>query len=166
MGGSSVPTRKPTQPSRGFFGIGIYQPLHEVNVGTLWRSALVFGASMVFTVGRKYKRQAADTFHTSKHIPYQHYASMEDLISHLPHSSPLVGVELDDRAIKLGRYSHPERAIYILGREDLGLPLAVRDQCHSLVQVESIRDLCLNVSVAGSLVMWHRHNQRLRSFQG
>lgn len=42
------------------FGIGVYHPKHEINIGTLIRSAYIFGANYVFTVGRRYKRQSSE----------------------------------------------------------------------------------------------------------
>lgn len=40
----------------GFFGIGILNNVDELNIGTLWRSAYILGASFIFTVDRKYKK--------------------------------------------------------------------------------------------------------------
>ena len=37
--------------SRGFYAIGVYKPKKEVNIGTLWRTANILGASLIFTAG-------------------------------------------------------------------------------------------------------------------
>jgi len=138
---------------RGYYGIGVYHPKHEVNVGTLWRSAQGLGATFVFTVGRRYgKRQASDTHKTRDHVPLFHFADMDDLIAHLPHGCPLVGVE--HGGLDLARFSHPCRAAYLLGAEDHGLPRAALDRCHARVQIES--EFSFNVAVAGSLVAYDR----------
>ncbi len=117
---------------------------------------------MVFTIGRTYKRQASDVFDSTKHIPYQHFPEIDDLVDHLPKGCPLIGIEIDDRSVPLAKYSHPDRAAYLLGSEGIGLTDKIRNRCHSLIQIESERDLCLNVSVAGSLAIWHRYQQRSR----
>lgn len=145
--------------SRGFFAIGVYHPKHEVNVGTLWRTATLFDAAFVFTVGRRYNRQASDTPHTPMHTPLLHFLTVEDLKAHLPYSAPLVGVELDPRAVPLGSFWHPDRAVYLFGAEDHGLPLTVLDQCHAVVQIECPNQQSMNVSVAGSLLVYDRHMQ-------
>ena len=44
-----------------FFGIGVYQPKTEHNIGTLWRSAMILGASFIFIIDGKYKPQTSDT---------------------------------------------------------------------------------------------------------
>lgn len=142
--------------SRGYFGIGVYHPKTEVNIGTLWRSAYLFGAAFVFTVGRRYEKRASDTPKTPRHIPLLHYTDIEDLHAHLPHGAPLVGVELDAGARALPGYVHPERAVYLLGAEDHGLPERVLDKCHSLVTIPTVRPQSLNVAVAGSIVLYDR----------
>lgn len=126
--------------ARGYFGVGVYHPKREVNVGTLWRTAHVMGAAFVFTVGRRYKhRQAGDTTKADLSIPLHHYDGLDDLLAHLPNGAPLVGVELDPRAVPLSRFTHPERAVYLLGAEDHGLPVDVLDACHHIVQCESLQ---------------------------
>jgi tRNA G18 (ribose-2'-O)-methylase SpoU len=140
---------------RGFWGIGIYQPKNETNVGTLFRSAMSYGAAFVFTVGRRYRTQATDTTKTPKHIPLYAYDTIDDLVRGLPWSCPLIGVELAEGATPLPRYVHPERACYLLGAEDYGIPTAVQKRCHQTLIIPS-GDFCLNVSVAGSILMYDR----------
>lgn len=152
---------------RGFFAIGVYQPKTEANVGTLLRSAFLYDAAFVFTVGRRYTPQASDTPRTPRHIPLFHFATIDDLHAHLPNSAPLVGVELDPRATPLHEYEHHERAVYLLGAEDHGLPLDVTERCHELIVIDSIQPQSMNVSVAGSLVIYDRHvKQTIRTKVG
>ena len=140
--------------SRGYYGIGIERGKTASNVGTLWRSAYSFGAAFIFTVGRRYPQQASDTAKAWRHVPMVEYSDIEDLLAHLPFSCPLVGVEIDDRAVPLERFSHPERAIYLLGAEDHGLTDRARQRCHRLIQLRG--RYCLNVAVAGSIVLHDR----------
>ncbi len=130
-------------------------------MGTLLRSAHLYEAAFVFTVGRRYQRQATDTAKTALHTPLLHFDSVADLRAHLPHGAPLVGVELDPRAARLGRFAHPERAVYLLGAEDHGLTSDERDQCHHLVQIETPRPESMNVATAGTVLLHHRYVQRL-----
>lgn len=147
-------------PASGYFGIGIYQGKTEANIGTLWRSAHLYGASFIYTVGRRYRRQASDTANTPRHTPLFEYDTIDDLHTHLPHGCPLVAVELDPRARPLGRFTHPEQACYLLGAEDNGLPLHVLDRAHHIVQVETLLPQSHNVAVAGALVLHGRHMAR------
>ena len=126
------------------------------------RTAHLYDAAFVFTVGRRYKAQASDTPKTPRHTPLFHFDTIDDLVAHLPHACPLVAVELDPRSVPLTEYEHPERAAYLLGAEDHGLPLDVLDKCHGVVQIETVRPQSMNVAVAGSLVLRHRHTARKR----
>jgi tRNA G18 (ribose-2'-O)-methylase SpoU len=151
------PRRTPGRPLRGYYGVAVYRPKIGANVAMLWRSASVYGAAFLATVGHRYQRHCADTPNSPLHTPLHHYADLEDLIAHLPHSCPLIGVELDGRAAPLDTYTHPDRALYLLGAEDDGLPPAVLDRCHQIVQIPTPVAHSLNVAVAGGLVMAHRY---------
>jgi tRNA G18 (ribose-2'-O)-methylase SpoU len=139
---------------RGFFEIGIYHGKTVANVGTLWRSAYQLGASGIFTVGQRYSRQASDTVKAYKHVPLRTYLNFDALISGLPYSCPIVAVEMGGRS--LPSFFHPERAVYLLGAEDSGIPASVLARCHHVVSLPSINTNSYNVAVAGSIVMFDR----------
>jgi tRNA G18 (ribose-2'-O)-methylase SpoU len=139
---------------RGYFAIGIFHPKKSVNIGSLWRSASVFGASYIFTIGARYSKQPSDTMKTARHIPLHHYSDFEDFYQHMPHDARVVAVEIADGARDLSTFQHPERAVYLLGAEDHGLPPSVLERSHHVVRLRG--DFCLNVSVAGSICMYHR----------
>lgn len=140
--------------SRGFFEIGIYRPKTEQNVGTLWRSAYQLGAAGIFTIGRRYRRQASDTVQANRHIPLRHYETIEEFHEARPYNTPLICVEFGGKP--LSTFRHPEQATYLLGAEDFGLPKNVLEICQHLISIETVRTESFNVSVAGSIVMYHR----------
>ncbi|MDX1652200.1 MAG: RNA methyltransferase [Brumimicrobium sp.] len=140
-----------------YCGIGILQHKRDYNIGTLWRSAYILGASYIFTVGKNYKKQTSDVLKTWARMPLFHYDSFEDLKKNIPYDCRLVGIELDERAVPLKEFDHPRRAIYLLGAEDNGLPPQVLEECHYLVQLPGTNSL--NVAVAGSLVLNDRLNK-------
>ena len=138
----------------GFFGVGILNSANDFNVGTLWRSAYVLGASFLFTVTRKYEPQSSDVTHAWTKVPLYHYASVGDLKDHLPHSTPLIGVELAEGAVPLTGFEHPLRAVYLLGNEKRGLDAHHLEACARVVSLPGT--FSLNVAVAGSIVMYDR----------
>lgn len=140
--------------SRGYFEIGIYRGKTPANVGTLWRSAYQLGAAGIYTVGKRYPQQASDTVKAFKHIPMREFADMDAFIEGAPYDCPIVGIEMGGRP--LSRFAHPERAIYLLGAEDHGIPPAALARCTHVVSLESVRTESFNVAVAGSLVMFDR----------
>lgn len=148
-----VQLRVSTHP-RGYYGIGICNGKTEVNIGTLWRSAAIFGASFIFTIGKRYKKQSSDTMKAWRHIPLYNYETFDEFYKAMPYDCRLIGVELDERAHAINNFIHPERCVYLLGAEDLGLSREALRHCHTIIQLQG--DYCLNVAVAGSIVMYDR----------
>jgi tRNA (guanosine-2'-O-)-methyltransferase len=145
---------------RGYFGIGIINGKAEVNLGTLWRSSNIMGAQFIFTIGKRYpKKQASDTMKTDKHIPLFEYDTWEDFKNNIPRGCEVVAVELDAKSKPVERMNHPERAIYLLGAEDYGINEDVLNDCDRIIQLPG--EHCLNVSVAGSIIMYDRHVKSL-----
>lgn len=143
---------------RGFYGIGAYGPRTSENLGMLWRSAHQFDAAFMFTVATRcgFEGQASNTTRAERHIPLYVYPTFEEFANVLPHGARLVGVEQCERSVPLESFEHPEQAVYILGSEDTGLPARVWDYCTGgIVAIDTRR--CLNVAVAGSILMYDRH---------
>ncbi len=140
-----------------FFGIGVYQPKTSHNIGTLWRSAYILGASFIFIVDGKYNHQNSDTSKTWSKIPFFKYDNFDHFYESMPYSTQLVGVELSDEAQPIGKFEHPARASYLLGSEDNGLPEKILNRCHRLVRLPGKGSL--NVAVTGSIVMYDRVNK-------
>lgn len=140
--------------TRGYCGIGIIHGKTGVNTGTLWRSADLFEADFLFTVGARYQKQASDTFKSWRHIPLWNFPTLDAMRAALPFQCLLVGVELDPRAVPLATYQHPERAVYLLGAEDHGLTREALAACHQIVQLPG--RMSMNVAVAGSIVLYDR----------
>jgi tRNA G18 (ribose-2'-O)-methylase SpoU len=152
-------TRAQAVKSRGYFGIGIERSKNPANVGTLWRSAYSLGASFIFTIGKRYPKQASDTPETWRHIPLLEFADVADFAEHRPYDCQTVGVEICSRAEPLELFSHPARAIYLLGPEDGSISTAALDLCQKVVQFDST--YCLNVASAGTVVMYDRQTKAL-----
>lgn len=139
---------------RGFFEIGVYHSKTEQNIGTLWRSAYQLGASGIFTIGRRYRGQSSDTCQAHRHIPLRHYQDFEEFNRFRPAGAILVGVEMG--GIPIQEFTHPQRAIYLLGAEDHGLPPKIIERCNVLVSLSAVTRESYNVAVAGSIVLYHR----------
>ena len=144
---------------RGYFGIGVYNIKTGMNLGTLWRSAFNFGASFIFTIGKRYKKQPTDTVKTPRHIPLYEYSTYEEFNKSTPKDCILVMVEQTEGAKNLRDFNHPERAIYLLGAEDYGLPKEIM-RGHPKVFIDT--PMCLNVAVAGSIIMYDRSIKRIK----
>ena len=141
-----------TDKHRGYFGIGIENSKTKENLGTLWRSAYNLGADFIFVIGKRYKKQCSDTVKAYRHIPLYQFDSMEHFLKSRPYDCQLIGIEITEEAKDIRNFSHPERAIYVLGPEDGNL--SCLKECQSVIKIPSYR--CLNVAVAGSIIMYDR----------
>jgi tRNA G18 (ribose-2'-O)-methylase SpoU len=143
---------------RGYFGIGIENGKTVANIGTLWRSAHNLGAAFIFTVGQRYKYQASDNTKAWRSIPLFQYSGFDEFYDNLPHDCQLIGVEYPHpKARPLPDFVHPERAVYLLGAEDHGLSRKALEKCHQFIMIPGSQlDQSLNVSVAGSIIMYDR----------
>lgn len=83
------------------------------------------------------------------------FKAFEDFLSALPKGASLIGIELDPRSISVTTYKHPERAVYLLGAEDNGLPQDILGRCDDIIQIPA--SISLNVAVAGSIVLYDRN---------
>jgi tRNA G18 (ribose-2'-O)-methylase SpoU len=143
--------------TQGFFEIGIANPAHDENIGTLWRSAYQLGTSGIFTIGKAQAKPASDTSHSWQKIPYRRFQDFDQLKQALPFSTQLVAIEMN--GTPLAQFVHPLRCVYLLGSEHNGLSPTILSQCHAVVSLESVRSASYNVAVAGSILMYHRYLQ-------
>jgi tRNA G18 (ribose-2'-O)-methylase SpoU len=140
---------------RGYFGIGIHGVNKPFNVGNLFRTAHAFGASFVYTVDAQYtkrKGNKADTSKSLEHTPFYAFPTLDDMM--LPKGCQLVGVELTEDAVELPSFRHPTQAAYILGPERSNLPQSTIERCDHIIKIPM--KFCVNVGVAGALVMYDR----------
>jgi tRNA G18 (ribose-2'-O)-methylase SpoU len=140
---------------RGYFGIGVQEISKEGNVGNLVRSAHSFGASFFFAIAPAVDIEAmrvSDTAGSFEHMPYYQYPNVAQMS--LPRDCTLVGVELTDESIPLPSFRHPVRAAYVLGPEMGSLSPEMIERCDHVVKIPM--KFCVNVGVAGALVMYDR----------
>ncbi|MGB8275667.1 MAG: RNA methyltransferase [Alphaproteobacteria bacterium] len=140
---------------RGYFGIGVEGVTKSMNAGGLFRTAHAFGASFVFTIGARYARGEgglADTSDTPGQIPLYEFADAASL--RLPRDCRLVGVEFLEDGVELPTFRHPRAAAYVLGRERGSLSPELMALCDHVVKIPT--RLCLNIGIAGAIVMYDR----------
>ena len=71
--------------SRGYFGVGILHGKNVLNFGTLFRTAQILQADFLFTIGKRFERQASDTMKSWRHIPVFEYKNFDEFKEHLPY---------------------------------------------------------------------------------
>ncbi|MBU0801106.1 MAG: TrmH family RNA methyltransferase [Alphaproteobacteria bacterium] len=141
--------------SRGYFGIGVQESSKEGNLGNLVRSAHSFGASFFFAIAPSVNVRAVratDTSGAFDHVPFYQFDTVAGLM--LPRGCALVGVELTPDSIELPSFRHPPAAAYVLGPEMGSLSPDLQAKCDHIIKIPM--KFCVNVGVAGALVMYDR----------
>lgn len=140
---------------RGYFGIGVEGLSKPMNLGNLLRTTHAFGGSFFFTVAPDMavrKVQRADTSHAAESLPTYIFDSVGKIL--LPRGCKLIGVELTEDAVDLPSFHHPKAAAYVLGPERGSLSPALQARCDQVVKIPM--KFCVNVGIAGALVMYDR----------
>lgn len=146
--------------TRGFIGIGIYQPKKLVNVegtGGLLRNAHAFGADFTFVIGKRYKQTKENISKAQKHVPLWEFDTFEDFMRAKPANTALIGIEFPGKT-KISNFCPPERSIYLLGSEDGGLPPEMIEACKTTVEIPT--KFSLNVANSSSIVLYNHFSQR------
>jgi tRNA(Leu) C34 or U34 (ribose-2'-O)-methylase TrmL len=138
----------------GYAMVALYSPKDAVNIGGAMRAAMCFGAAAVQIFGPprphpkrdRPTRGPTDTQKAWKHLPLM---VQEQLLR--PAGSTLVAVEIDDGAVALPAFEHPESAVYAFGPEDGCLPDIGAD-----VTVAMPSAFCLNLAAAVNVLLYDR----------
>ena len=152
---STAPAPALSSPSEGYCTIGVVGLKRDYNLGTLWRGAYQLGAASLFVVGDRYEPQSSDTVSAWRHVPLVQHADWNAFAAAQPYGAVWVAVEMGGES-SLEAFEHPERACYILGSEDSGLPASVLRACHRRVSLPAVRYESFNVAAAGSIVLYDR----------
>lgn len=145
-------------------GVLLIDPKYPHNVGSAVRACAVFGATTLRWTGsrvtaslehrlpreerlRDYRDRVifAPVGYAMQDRPVDHYVS---------EGMTPVCVEVTGEAESLVDFAHPERAVYVFGPEDGGVPKGVRHACHRFVTIPS--DGCLNLAAAVNVVLYDR----------
>ena len=136
----------------GYVGIGIYNGKRTYNFGVLVRTARVFGADFVFSVGHRNPSETSSV-KAELSVPVFHFETIELFVASIPANARLVCVELAAGALDIRTYVHPSRAVYLMGPEDGALPSSIMRQ-HDTVILPGAYPL--NVAMAATVVLYDR----------
>ena len=145
------------------FHVAIENWQHDLNIGSIVRSANAFLADTVHIVGRRrWNKRGAMVTDRYQHV--LHHPTIDDLLEYATeHSLPLVAVDNVERSVPVEKTTLPERCILLFGQEGPGLSpeaLAAADQVVEITQFGSTRSL--NASAAAAIVMHQWVVQRQR----
>lgn len=136
------------------FSVAIENWQHDMNIGSIVRTANAFLAETVHIVGRKrWNKRGAMVTDRYQHIV--HHDSIDELVAFARETGrPLIAVDNVAGAVEVGAFDFPERCILLFGQEGPGLTpeaLAAADAVVEIRQFGSTRSI--NAGAAAAIVM-------------
>lgn len=139
---------------RNTFHVAIENWQHDMNIGSIVRSANAFGADTVHIVGRKRwnKRGAMVTDR------YQHVQYHEDVAAFVSwaHASelPIIAIDNVPGSVIIETFSFPKACVLVFGQEGPGLSQPALDAADSIVEISQFGSTrSINASAAAAVAM-------------
>ena len=149
---------------RHSFHVAIENWQHDLNIGSIVRTANAFLANTVHIVGRRrWNRRGAMVTDRYQHV--LHHPTIEDLLAYArEHQLTIVAVDNVETSQPVESTPLPDNCIILFGQEGPGLSpeaIAAADQVIEITQFGSTRSL--NASAAAAIVMhaWIREHADL-----
>lgn len=139
------------------FHVGVENWQHDLNIGSVVRTANAFNAAAVHIVGRRrWNRRGAMVTDRYQHII--HHPSIDDLLQWCTDNSmPLIGIDNFPDSVPLETYNLPRSGLLLFGQEGPGLS----EEAHqastavlSIAQYGSTRSM--NAAAAAAITMQDR----------
>jgi tRNA G18 (ribose-2'-O)-methylase SpoU len=146
---------------RHAFHVAIENWDHDLNIGSVVRSANAFLAAEVHIVGRRrWNRRGAMVTDRYQHL--RHHPGVDDLVDWADAAElPLLGVDNLPGSIPLESASLPRECVLVFGQEGSGLSDAARAACvatYSIAQYGSTRSINAGAAAAIAMHAWVRQH--------
>ena len=146
-------------PRRHGFHVAVENWVHDINIGSVVRTANAFNAAAVHVVGRRrWNRRGAmvtdrylDVVHHPDTGALRRWAAEQEL--------PVLGIDNTGGSVPLETYPLPARCVLLFGQEGPGLSDGALDACDavlSIAQFGSTRSLNAGAAAAIAMHAWIR----------
>ncbi len=141
------------------FHVAIENWRHDLNIGTVVRTANAFLAAEIHIVGkRRWNRRGAMVTDRYQHV--RHHPTPEDLARwSTTKSLPLIGIDNLPGSVPLDAAPLPRACVLVFGQEGPGLSERMRswlDECRSIPQYGSTRSINAGVAAGIAMHAWIR----------
>jgi tRNA G18 (ribose-2'-O)-methylase SpoU len=151
-------------PRRHPFHVAVENFTHDLNIGSVVRSANAFNAAAVHVIGRRrWNRRGAMV--TDRYLDVVHHpdvAALSAWASEQPGGPvPLVGIDNLPGALPLETFALPRRCVLLFGQESAGLTreaAAVCDVVLAIAQFGSTRSINAGAAAAIAMHAWIREH--------
>lgn len=145
------------------FAVAIENWQHDLNIGTVVRTANAFLAREVIIVGRRrWNRRGAMVTDRYQHI--RHVATPAELAAYAQTAGyAVIGIDNLPGSVPLENTDLPRNALLVFGQESVGLSPEVREACElicSIAQYGSTRSINAGVAAGIAMHTWVRDHAR------
>jgi tRNA G18 (ribose-2'-O)-methylase SpoU len=135
---------------------------HDLNIGSIVRTANAFNVSGVHIVGKRdWNKRGAMV--TDRYLTVHHHPTVADFAKWCKENSlPIIGIDNVDGSKKLEGAQLPENCVLLFGQEGAGMSdegIAACEVLYEIAQYGSTRSM--NASAAGAIAMYHWALQHL-----
>ena len=143
------------------FHVAIENFEHDMNIGSVVRSANAFLATEVHIVGnRRWNRRGAMVTERYQHV--RHHESIEALVEWAGERGlPLVGIDNVEGSVPIETYDIPRECVLVFGQEGPGLSEQAQRACVDLLaitQFGSTRSINAGAAAAVAMHAWVRRH--------
>jgi len=139
--------------------VGVENFAHDMNIGSVVRTANAFNVSEVHIVGkRRWNRRGAMVTERYQHV--RHHDSIGELLAWCAEQElPIIGIDNLPGSVPLETFDLPERCMMLFGQEGPGLSEQAHEACDavlSIAQYGSTRSINAGAAAAIAMHAWIR----------
>ena len=135
---------------------------HDLNIGSIVRTANAFNVNAVHIVGKRdWNRRGAMV--TDKYLTVIHHSTIEEFAKYCADKAlPIIGIDNVDSSIEMESYQMPEKCVLLFGQEGAGMSDEGIAACQVLLAIRQYGSTrSMNASAAGAIAMYHWALQNL-----
>jgi tRNA G18 (ribose-2'-O)-methylase SpoU len=136
------------------FHVAIENWQHDMNIGSIVRSANAFGADTVHIVGRKrWNKRGAMVTDRYQHVI--HHETVEEFAAWARSQQlPIIAIDNAPGCVKIETYALPERCVFLFGQEGPGLSPAAIEASEVMLEITQFGSTrSINASAAAAVTM-------------
>ncbi|MCQ9368050.1 rRNA methyltransferase [Brevibacterium sp. 91QC2O2] len=144
------------------FHVAVENWQHDLNIGSVVRTANAFNAAAVHIVGRRrWNRRGAMVTDRYQHV--HHHGSVEEFAAWCEENGlALIGIDNFPDSQQLETYELPERCVLLFGQEGPGLTPEAHAACRAVLSIEQYGSTrSMNAAAAAAIAMhaWIRRHE-------
>lgn len=136
------------------FHVAIENWQHDMNIGSIVRSANAFAADTVHIVGRRrWNKRGAMVTDRYQHVV--HHSTVAGLVESARQTDlPIIGIDNVPGSVIIETFAFPAQCIMLFGQEGPGLSAEAIDACEAVVEISQFGSTrSINASAAAAVAM-------------